>query len=237
MKILTGNEYFVPHLLSEVPDDLKAGDLAREAFKDFELGNAAEGCSFAIADPGGTDETYIVVASGASAKESGHSDATLATVAWSIQRNLELWDWDWFKGASDVNSRLVRWFEISEIGHISEKKDEEPWEPFRFHSDGENDARPFTKFEIESSPYFGTWNQIYIRIYHGGPLDSSYGTTNPQYVDLLEYRSSFERVNFSRIAPSEYLERLSSQFDESPLAKTYQRWWELPSVLERPDPS
>ena len=138
---------------------------------------------------------------------------------------------------SGVDSPLVRWLKVSEIGHITEKKKDEPWEPYIFHTDPQHDLRPFTKYELAASPCFLTWNKIYIRLYYDGELDDSFGSNKPQFIDLLEDRISFERVNFSKVVPSEYLNRLVTQFDESPLSANLERWWELPGVIERPTTS
>ncbi|MCF8529650.1 MAG: hypothetical protein K9G13_06505 [Aquiluna sp.] len=230
LRQLVGHGGFVRWLLSQIPDEFITNESAKRALQDFDLGFEGQGCSFSIVNPGGDNETYIVVAAGSSADASGHSDETLATVVYTIQSELERWDQESFKDNSDENSRLVRWFR-QDLQFISEKEPDEPWEPYKFHTEKWHDLRPFTKFEIESSPYFGSWNQIYIRLYHEDPLDSSYGTNSSQYIDLLEYRSNFERVNFSKISPSDYLDRLVGQFDESPLSRTLEHWYEIPGFF------
>lgn len=232
MKKLWGNGPFVRYLLSQGLRELEANETAKKALQDFELRFEAEGCSFVIVDPGGDDETYIVVLDGSSAHESGHSNETLATVAYTVQSVLDYLEYSWFRDHSGEDSRLVRWFR-QDLQFISEKEPDQPWEPYKYHTDDEHDLRPFTKFVIDSSPYFGRWNQIYIRIYHEGPLDKSFGTNSPQYIDLIEYRDNFDRVNLSNISPSDYLDRLAGQFDESPLASTLEHFYRIPDFFTR----
>lgn len=231
--MLFGSSSFVKYLVSHDSGQLKGNPQATKALEDFELGYAAEGCEFAIVDPGGENETYIVQVTGKSQGDVGHSDASLAAVAWTIQTNLEYCDKSWFRDVSGVNSPLVRWFEFSEIGHISEKEANEPWSPHRFHTDQEHDMRPFTEYQLESAPYFGIWNRIYIRIYYDGELDTSFGSNRKHYIDLFEDSIGYERVNMGKIDPSNYLERLSQQFDENSLAATLEKWWELPGLFSR----